>query len=342
MNYRNVSEARHKVKTILIWELKMKTNEELQSIQAKRHWYNGREKAFSDVMKINQNYPWLGHDRPRTLQEMKEIKKRIEERISFNNEMDQDYENYMEKKPPKRKFGIKAMIIILGFLSLATMSGCKKSEEPKPQGKLITQTFTLETILTQDMGSEKAWDKNTWVYNYSSTPFELKISNANNSYTKQVSITDLLAGGISFQMLPGVYSITYSPVHSPRFSNVLDVSISMSNVSITGSPVVLQGNLADGLVILDLPGITNVQLTNPPSQPGETIFFKDATRDFWYAYTDHGFTGNDNITIEVGYGNRIPLSIDNFLVGKVYWVQSNIGPVIQLNIPVMSVQSVIL
>jgi hypothetical protein len=233
----------------------------------------------------------------------------------------------------KKLKGIKTLLLI--GLSVFVMSCNKQYNDPIPtQQELITQEFSLKTILTTDnIPMSKGFDPTLWVYKYSDVKYELKISNSMNTYTKLVSVNEMLTGTISLQMVSGVYNITYQPVHSPKFDTKLDVSINMTGVQVNSTPIVLQGNLDDALIILDIPLLTFVY------DPYPSKVFTYDSRGFWYSYTNQSFS---NLFLSGIKPEGNTFSIDPLTLGKVYWVQSQIGVNVQLNIPVMSVQTVIL
>lgn len=280
------------------------------------------EQSFNDVMKRQSQYDFLGHNK-RTPDEERKVMKRISERVK------------------KLRTTIMTLTLLIG-MGLGMTSCNKDFNEPNPQ--LITQTFTLKTILTQEDPMTKGWDPALWVYQYSDTKFELKVSNAMNVYTRQVSVNEMLAGSVTFQLVPGLYSIDYSPVHTPRFDNKLDVSIHMTNMTIDGTPIILEGQLADALIILDLPGLTAVNM----STTGESVFNYDS-RGFYYAYTNQAFYDDlDHGTSYTGLrftftdGSYKFFNLNPLSLGIVYWVQSNIGVQVQLIIPTMEIQTYIL
>ncbi len=108
------------------------------------------------------------------------------------------------------------LVIAMGF----SLSSCQKDEDTTPpQGQMITQEFTLETVTGYDM--TKSFDPDEWVYQYSNQQFELKLQSTDGqyTYTKMVSVVEMLSGTITFQMWSGTYNVSYSPVHSPKVLN---------------------------------------------------------------------------------------------------------------------------
>lgn len=248
--------------------------------------------------------------------EKKQLLKRINKQI---NELITEYK-------------ARSLMIILA-LSLGLMS-CNKDNDiipdiPEQQQELISQSFSLAPVVKEIQ--TKGFDPATWVYKYSDTKFELKISNSMHTYTKSVSVNELLQGTVSFSMVAGNYNISYTPVHNPKFADVLDIGINMLNVQINGSPIVMTGQLLDALVIIDIPTVTGVYYQDNP-------VFKYDSRGFWYAYTNTEFSG---LYIPEANKDRW-LSISPLQTGKIYWVQSALGATVQLNIPAMTVENIVL
>lgn len=232
----------------------------------------------------------------------------------------------------KRIAELKLKLLTLVILFGVGFASCNKYEnyvipDITPQEQLILQTFDITTIV-KEQPLTKSWNPETWIYNYSDTKFELKLTNQTNTYSKIVSINELRTGTVSINMVVGKYDITYTPIHSPLFSSVLDVSINMSDVEINGTPVILQGTLDDALIILDLPNITDIQ------HNGSAVFYQHPD-GYWYAYTNKPIN-ELNLTINNGETYKT-VSVTLLQTGKVYWFVSNLGATFQLNIPAMEI-----
>jgi hypothetical protein len=209
------------------------------------------------------------------------------------------------------------------------LSSCQKDEDttPRPQGEMITQEFSLETITGYNM--EKSFDPEQWVYQYSNQQYELKLQSTDGKYvySKMVSVTEMLQGTVSFQMWSGQYNISYTPQHQQKFDNVLDVAIQMTNVQINGSPITLQGQLQDALIILDRNDLLKIT-----DDTGREIFFFD-NRGFWYAYVNQSFSVT---MVDAEFWRNIPISC-TVEWGKVYWFSTATQGNIILNIPNLEV-----
>lgn len=238
---------------------------------------------------------------------------------------------------------IKNIILGLMIVSSIFIVGCKKDLEqstPPNEQQTITQTFTLNNLHLND-GRMKSYNPDTWVYKYSTTQFELKFTGKYKTYTKLVSIDELKTYGITISMYSGVYDITYSPIHSPLYSDVLDIRIDMTNVNINGSPINLIGQLDDALIIVDIPknllldfplGVTNI---DSPSNP--TLLY-NSTDDFYYGYTNINPISPLMVCFLDGY--RGFLTINNFEKGKVYWFSRENSGTLTLTIPDMVVERI--
>jgi hypothetical protein len=272
-----------------------------------------REKAFRDVMEKQSNYKFLGHDE--IAMSSKEKKREVMAKI--NAKID-------KMKSAMYYFGF-ILIMALGL----SLTSCEKEAQEQLKRQMITQSFILETVTGYDI--TKSFDPQTWVYNYSNTQYELKLQSTDGqyTYTKMVSVNEMLSGSISFQMFSGVYNVTYTPVHSPRFSTVLDVAINMTDVQISGSPVILEGELEDALIIFDRADVFPVI-----DEEGTPVFYNDS-RGFWFAYVHAGFSVK--LVIQAT-GVQIPITLSNPNMGKVYWYAQGLVPNVQLNIPAMTIE----
>jgi hypothetical protein len=138
-----------------------------------------------------------------------------------------------------------------------------------------------------------------------------------------------MEGNVSIKMFAGVYNVTYTPTHTQKYDNVLDISIDMQNLNINGSPVTLQGKTEDALIIIDRPDIFPVV-----DEIGQPCFYQDS-RGFWYAYVNSGFSIK---AIIQATGVQIPISLATVNTGFVYWFAPSLDGTIKLEIPEMQVQ----
>lgn len=293
-----------------------------------------KEETFTEILGITDKF--VKH--PSTPEQVLEAKRSITERLKKIN-------TGLRKKL-KTGIGIISLFLVLSF----GFQGCQKYDEPNPQRitqasaeQLITQTFTLQTVTTQEQQIAKQFDPATWVYVYSDVAYTLTIQSALNTYTKVVSVQDMLAGGVSLSMIAGTYNVTYTPVGLPKVDTKLSVFIAMTNVVVTGTPIVLQGQLASSLVIVDIPAVTGVMCPN-----GVHSFTHDA-RGFYYGYIHTPLNDPNMSTLLLSEPaiDDIQWHLDNtttppFALGKVFWLQSNLGITVQLNIPAMVVTQVII
>jgi len=207
-------------------------------------------------------------------------------------------------------------------------TSCKKDIQA-PE-RMITQSFSLVTPIQQDI--RKSFDPLTWVYNYSDVRYELKLTNENNTYTQNVSVNEMIAGVITFEMIAGVYDVSYNPVCYTPFYHVLNVSINMNDVNIQGTPIQLLGDLASSLIIVDVPNAMWIadELGNTLNEPQ---FVHDA-RGFWWTYTNTAFS---NYVIGKSDNTYPTFSVNPLALGKVYWFASSVNGGITIDIPDMEI-----
>jgi hypothetical protein len=281
------------------------------------------EQQFAEILERQEkNYPFLKH--PKTPDEIRTVCRNIVQRVVNINTM--------AKKKLAGTLGMITMIILLA------LTGCNKdfnTPQTPPRVETISQQFFITTSI-KDMPNKKSYDPSTFVVQYSDVKYELKISNANNTYTKQVSINELRAGTITFQMVAGIYNITYNPSGLAKFTTVLNISVNNTAVAINGSPVTLQGTFIQSLIIVDIKGIQ-------PYSGGNLITnFTHMTAggdDYWFSYTGQNITVVDDFGIYENESGMIKkwVVINPLLLGKIYWIQSNMGVQNILNLPALEV-----
>jgi len=230
------------------------------------------------------------------------------------------------------------LIIVLGF----GLVGCNKdfndSSAPPQQGELITQTFNVTTVINEKP-ILKSFNPDEWTYRYSDTKYELKFSNAYNTYTKTVSINEIIQG-VTFQMYAGTYTVSYNPVQNPLYSDVLNVSIN-GNVQVNGTPITLKGELEDALIIVDIPKNLLYPYPNAIMDSRGTGFptlLYDSQNDIYYGYTN--IRPEHPLTIYFADNSYGTVDIPNFQKGVVYWFAKEQGSTTQLQIPALTVQRI--
>ena len=238
---------------------------------------------------------------------------------------------------------MKKVLLTIVLFTTILLGSCKKDfEQPTPpnEQQTITQTFTLNNLHLND-GRMKVYNPDTWVYKYSTTQFELKFTGKYKTYTKLVSIDELKTNGITISMYSGIYDITYSPIHSPLYSDVLDISINMTNVNINGSPINLIGQLDDALLIVDIPknllyDYPNGVLDNRGSSLPTLLY--NSTDDFYYGYVNSNPINPLTVYfLDNSYGL---LNITSFEKGKVYWFSRENSGTLTLTIPNMIIERI--
>lgn len=273
----------------------------------------------------------------------------------------------MDKNKQRKLLGF-SVTTLLSALLLFFIVGCEKLPL-KPEGELITQTFGL---YTSSNIPDKSWDFNSWIWNYNTTPATLTLTGTGasigNNYTLETTIQALVNGTASIQMLRGTYDITYTTPHQissnslflngqlssivlnnpqdyAHLSENIDIKVEMFGVSVEGTPITLTSTVNDVLIVVDIPTLEKVMLSVSGSS-FNTNLIKDNSDFHWgyFAMNDfeRGLMGN--------LGLRLLFTIDgvekyveakDFQLGKVYHIQSNLGATITLDIPDMTVETLI-
>jgi hypothetical protein len=279
------------------------------------------EQAFKEVMDIQSNYKFLGHDEMTSKEKKREVMEKINKRIQ----------------------SMQAKLYYFGFILIMALglglTSCNRTPIEQPsKPEMVTQSFGLTNV--QELGM-KSFDPNAWVYQYNSQQFELKISNEYNTYTRLVSIPELLQGNVILTMVKGVYDVSYTPVHPNKYSPYLDVRIEETGVQIMGTPINLEGQYDASLVIIDVPTVSEVSTGSfdCTRESGlQTNFFNYDQRGFFYAYTSEPI---NNLQLwDTGLNKAIGLTINPLYTGKIYWVVSSLGVTIHLDIPDMEIEQV--
>jgi len=224
------------------------------------------------------------------------------------------------------------------------LSGCEKDfKDVKPTQQLITQSFNMTTILTDDL--KKGFDPNTFVVEYVTTPTILTLTDGENTYTTTTTIQDLINGSVVMEMLPGVYDITFNPNKGQYLdlyiSDKMVVDINMMDVNIQGTPITLQGNLKDGLIVVDIPNVREVRLNNEglgQFYSSSNKLFNNDVDNFKFGYT-HNYYNYKIIFMD--YTEK-EFNIPAWSIGKLFWVVSPIGGTIEMDIPGLVVEKIVI
>jgi hypothetical protein len=194
---------------------------------------------------------------------------------------------------------------------------------------MVTQSFSLEP-LTKEYSLGKGYDPATWVIAYSTTPYQLKVTNALNTYTQNVTVAQLLAGTVTMTVTPGTYNVTFTTTDMAaktyKFNNVMDIGINMPSTVINGTPVVLTGTFLDALIIIDAPA-TIVDYYSGSAQ--HNLFFTSGT--FHYAYTSYVSTSLDLYIVAGGACTTKPFT--GMVMGNCYWVIGALGVTFNMTLP---------
>lgn len=266
---------------------------------------------------------------------MKTIKNRIKGTINDTN----------------RTGSLIGIFTIVGiFLLSVLLTSCEKHiNNDSPQ--MVTQTLHLDNII-KEYDLKKSFDPNTWNYVYDPGSYNITLSNAENTYTKSVTIDQLLNGSVSVDMLTGVYNITYSTPHifdagyNQAIEDHIDISINNTDIQIEGSPIPLLGVYTDKMIVVDLPNTSSVKFyfSNPD---GITNFASDPNSYFmngvYYCYTN-----KQPHKIEINFSDgteRIMLYSDVFpdwVNGKIYHLTSPMSGALELDLPDWQKESIII
>lgn len=214
------------------------------------------------------------------------------------------------------KKNTKTMMLSILVVVLLLLAGCNKNPQYDSPDNVITaqtvsQTFGVQIGTKVSKMQAKGWNITTWTPEYSPTPYNLVVTgtglSTGTNYIKPVTVQEL-KNGITFDMIPGSYHVTYETIHTqtPGYSmdgwtidqlmsqgnktvgQYLDISID-NNVIITGSPLSLTATLQDALIVIDIYGVTSAERQADSVQRMFAALFlntKFATDGIFYGYVN--------------------------------------------------------
>lgn len=180
-------------------------------------------------------------------------------------------------------------------------SSCERDKLPD---KPITVQVQTQGLIIQPL--TKSFSVDEWIFNYNPNQYELKFTGEKgNVYTYQKSITEL-QNGFPITVMPDNYSVTYESLHNQTVNapldDKLDISINeIKNIN-TVTPVILNANNDDYLVILDNNSITAIIWNQINGEPA--YFYNSPEPDnqsYKYMYCNIegdvsiSYKGSDNI-----------------------------------------------
>lgn len=210
----------------------------------------------------------------------------------------------IDKKIKAKVRSLTKLLVCLIFALPFLLLGCQKKETKEDQMKMkIAQAFKMTNISVSPLKTTKDWQIGTWawIWNEGSFPITFRCNNYPQFTDVENYTIDQLMTGINVALYPAIYDIRYNSTHDPSnmtyCSNHLDAAIEMDSVIVDGTPIGLQGQYSDYMIIVDMIGVQSVdfdgQITNRP-------VFSSATGDqvvplYWYAYIDPYVTPDDQL-----------------------------------------------
>lgn len=243
---------------------------------------------------------------------------------------------------------VKRILMILPLLFIGLIS-CNKDNDIQDNNKqMVTQSFKLTTIIEDRMNLKSSFDPATFVYEFSDEIFELKFQNETDVYSINCSVQELIAGTVSIRMAEGTYNVTYTPIHSPMVDRLLDVSIN-EVINVTGTPITLQGNIEDALVVVDISTYISNYTGQELSLDEVTAYTKDYVDRFGFAITQNGyhyFYINQDCNLQFAHINGTfdikQVELPHLEMGKVYWIVSGVSGGVILDITDLEVEKIII
>lgn len=263
-------------------------------------------------------------------------------------------------KAQRKRTKLATSIIAVFSAVMILLSGCENKTDEE-----VYQSFGIDIKSNESDINLKSWNPTDWSYSYYQFPVTFTLTGVTNgkTYAKECSVQELKDGTVSFQMLPGDYTVSYTTPHwqsdniwsmnnveglstatrrnqlneaGRSVGDVLDIKIS-NTINVSGSPITLNATLDDALIVVDVPNVQEVKVflsnfseVNPPR-------LLNNITGIHYGYVNSGrllqlkfYDGTtQNITPATGT-----------VKGKVYHIISRIGASVELNIPNMEVISV--
>lgn len=235
----------------------------------------------------------------------------------------------MKKNKIKSKQLISVLIMSLFVVMTMLNTGCKKDNDPgTPPGKMLSINVQTEGLIVREM--TKSFDLSKWTYNYNPNVYELKFTGVNNTYTFNKSIQEL-KNGFNVNILPDVYVITYTSIHTTDnagvMDNKLDITINETKNISTNTDLTLTANNDDYLVVMDNePKFLNGHFPGNPN-PGSFYNSPDLTYKFMYCNIE----GDMTITYQDKLGYDIE-KVLNVKKNNIYHIVNGVNGQTNINI----------
>ena len=251
----------------------------------------------------------------------------------------------MKAQRKRTKLGTSIIAVFSAVMIL--LSGCEK----KPNEETVLQTFGINIYSNESIIRTKSWNPDEWIYNYATTPATLTLTGVDNEkvYTANCTISQLIAGTVTINMLQGTYNVSYvtphkqseniwslnslsiSSIGARAVGDVLDIAINQQ-IYVSGTPITLNATLDDALIIVDIPDVDYVLTSLIPNLNDQMPkLLKENT--YHYAYVNNG-------RYLKLYPNFTEINLSDLSKGNAYHIVTDIGASVNLIIPDMEVISV--
>lgn len=275
-----------------------------------------------------------------------------------------------------RKFNTVIFIFLAVLATLLTSCDMNKAEDPQPeQSEMIEQSFNV--ISSYSMGATKkgalSFDPALWLYNYCTIAATMTLQGTGaasaNVYTQSVTIAQLQAGEVVFNMFAGTYDATFKTVHrqttdaaalagfAPMHEETqvyigeeLDISVNNS-IEVFGTPVSLTAALEDFLIVVDIPSVTEVKASVNLFQSTDINLMYNAEGDFHWGYLQQSVEYMNASAQGSAQPLQLRFTVDGvvktvdcslFVAGRVYQIITPFGGTVELDIPDMTLEQVII
>jgi hypothetical protein len=231
---------------------------------------------------------------------------------------------------------ITAAIFGIVFMMLIFFTGCKK-DEPQGNNKPITVQCMAQGLQVQPL--TKSWSITDWIFNYNPNQYELKFTGTHgNVYTFNKSIAELQSG-FAITVLPDTYTVTYTSTHigtttENPLSQTLDISINDTKMINTITPVILDANHTDYLIIVDVNELINSQIMYAGNWY-QMFNSPDPNKTYKYAYSnvvgdvDIKYTFYNSITSQ---NQTLTKTLTNAQLNNIYHMLSSFNGSTTINI----------
>lgn len=261
----------------------------------------------------------------------------------------------MKAQRKRTKLGTSIIAVFSAVMIL--LSGCENKTDEE-----VYQSFGIDIKSNESDINLKSWNPTEWVYAFYQYPVTFTLAGVTNgkTYTKECTVQELKDGTVSFQMLPGDYTVSYTTPHwqselpwsmndveglgtiqrrvqlndaGKAVGDKLDIKIN-NTISVTGTPITLNATLDDALIVVDVPDVEEVKVflsnfseINPPR-------LLNNITGIHYGYVNSGRLLQLKFYDGTTQNISTPTGTDK---GKVYHIISRIGASVVLNIPNMEV-----